>query len=77
MGKSDSLIEHVRDRPGHDRRYAIDARKVRAALGWAPLVPFAKGLSDTVAWYSRNRPWWERVRSGEYRAYYDKNYGAR
>jgi dTDP-glucose 4,6-dehydratase len=77
MGKSDSLIEHVRDRPGHDRRYAIDARKARAALGWAPRIPFAQGLSDTLAWYDKNRPWWERVRSGEYRAYYEKNYGAR
>jgi dTDP-glucose 4,6-dehydratase len=77
MGKSDSLIEHVRDRPGHDRRYAIDARKARAALGWAPRIPFAQGLSDTVAWYGKNQPWWERVRSGEYRAYYEKNYGAR
>ena len=77
LGKDASLIEHVKDRLGHDRRYAIDARKAHETLGWAPRIPFAQGLASTVAWYGANRPWWERVRSGEYRAYYEKNYGAR
>jgi dTDP-glucose 4,6-dehydratase len=77
LGKDASLIEHVKDRLGHDRRYAIDARKAHEQLGWAPRISFAQGLASTVAWYGANRPWWERVRSGEYRAYYEKNYGAR
>jgi dTDP-glucose 4,6-dehydratase len=77
LGKPESLIEHVKDRPGHDRRYAIDAGKARAQLGWAPRAGFEQGLAATVAWYVENRPWWERVRSGEYRSYYQRNYGAR
>jgi dTDP-glucose 4,6-dehydratase len=77
LGKSEALVEHVKDRPGHDRRYAIDARKAHEQLGWAPRIPFAQGLAATVDWYAKNRAWWERVRSGEYRAYYEKNYGAR
>ena len=77
LRKPESMIEHVKDRPGHDRRYAIEARKARAELGWAPRIPFADGLQRTVDWYVANRTWWDRVRSGEYRAYYEKNYGAR
>ena len=77
LKKPESLIEFVKDRPGHDRRYAIDARKARSELGWAPRIDFADGLERTVAWYVANRTWWERVRSGEYRSYYEKNYGAR
>ena len=75
LGKG--VIEYVTDRPGHDRRYAIDARKARARLGWAPLVPFDEGLRRTVEWYVAQRGWWERVRTGEYRSYYERNYGAR
>ena len=77
LRKPESLIEHVKDRPGHDRRYAIDARKARAELGWSPRIAFAEGLQGTVDWYVKNRGWCDRVRTGEYRAYYEKNYGDR
>jgi dTDP-glucose 4,6-dehydratase len=77
LGKGGELIEHVTDRPGHDRRYAIDAAKACAELGWAPRIGFADGLKSTVEWYVQNRGWWERVRTGEYRTYYERNYGAR
>jgi dTDP-glucose 4,6-dehydratase len=77
LGRPESLVEHVKDRPGHDRRYAIDPRKARSELRWAPRVGFPEGLARTVAWYLGNRGWWERVRTGEYRAYYERNYGAR
>ena len=77
MQKPRDLIEHVKDRPGHDRRYAIDAAKARAELGWSPGIPFPDGLKSTVEWYLQNRGWWERVRTGEYRTYYERNYGKR
>jgi dTDP-glucose 4,6-dehydratase len=77
LGKPGELIEHVKDRPGHDRRYAIDAAKACADLGWGPRIAFAEGLQITVDWYLQNRGWWERVRTGEYRSYYERNYGAR
>ena len=69
-----SLIEYVTDRPGHDRRYSLASEKVRA-LGWEPQVRFADGLERTVAWYRDNRAWWEPIRSGDYRAYYERQYG--
>jgi dTDP-glucose 4,6-dehydratase len=75
LGKPESLIEFVKDRPGHDRRYAIDASKAHTELGWAPKIPFTQGLARTVDWYVNNKSWWERVRSGAYRDYYDRNYG--
>ena len=77
LGKARDLIEHVRDRPGHDRRYAIDSAKANRELSWAPRIAFADGLLSTVDWYVKNRGWWERIRTGEYRTYYDRNYGAR
>ena len=77
LGKGEGLVEHVKDRPGHDRRYAIDAAKARRELGWAPRIPFEAGLASTVKWYVENRGWWERVRTGEYRSYYERNYGTR
>jgi dTDP-glucose 4,6-dehydratase len=77
LGKGRELIEHVKDRPGHDRRYAIDAARARAELGWAPRIAFSQGLEATVDWYVRNRGWWERVRTGAYRTYYERNYGTR
>jgi len=70
----ESLIEHVTDRPGHDRRYSLSSSKVRA-LGWEPRVRFAEGLERTVEWYRENAWWWEPIRSGEYRAYYQRQYG--
>jgi dTDP-glucose 4,6-dehydratase len=62
------LIEYVTDRPGHDRRYAIDASRIRDELGWEPSVDFAEGLADTVDWYLANRDWWQRIRDGRYRS---------
>jgi dTDP-glucose 4,6-dehydratase len=73
-GCDTDLIEHVTDRPGHDRRYSLSSDKVRA-LGWTPRVRFAEGLADTVAWYRSNEAWWAPIRSGEYRAYYERQYG--
>ena len=66
-GKSESLIRYVTDRPGHDRRYAIDCEKAEVELGWRPTVAFEQGLAETVAWYQANSNWVERVRSGAYR----------
>jgi dTDP-glucose 4,6-dehydratase len=73
-GGDDSLIEYVTDRPGHDRRYSLSSDKVRA-LGWEPKVRFAEGLERTVAWYRDNTAWWEPIRSGDYREYYERQYG--
>jgi dTDP-glucose 4,6-dehydratase len=72
--RDESLIEYVTDRPGHDRRYSLGSEKVRA-LGWEPRTRFAEGLAQTVAWYRDNAWWWEPVRSGDYRAYYERQYG--
>ena len=77
LGKSESLIRHVKDRPGHDRRYALDSARAQAELGWKPRIRFEEGLRATVDWYRRNEEWRGRVRSGEYRKYYEKQYGAR
>ena len=76
-GRDDSLIRHVPDRPGHDRRYAMDARKVREELGWRPQRDFTQGLAETVAWYRANGDWSARVRSGAYREYYERQYAER
>jgi dTDP-glucose 4,6-dehydratase len=75
LGKPESLIRYVKDRPGHDRRYAIDCGKIERELGWRPEVSFAEGLRQTVAWYQANGDWVAQVRSGEYRRYYEKQYG--
>ncbi len=75
LGKSRDLISFVTDRPGHDLRYAIDAEKIMTELGWAPTVDFSSGLDQTVSWYLENRQWWEKIRTGEYKSYYDKMYG--
>jgi dTDP-glucose 4,6-dehydratase len=77
MGKGRDMIRPVADRLGHDRRYAIDASKMRAELGWQPTrSAWPKGLEDTIRWYQDNTQWWQRVRSGAYRDYYDRMYGA-
>ncbi len=73
-GAGDELIEYVADRPGHDRRYSLSSDRIRA-LGWEPQVELADGLERTVDWYRDNRPWWEPIRSGDYRAYYERQYG--
>ena len=73
-GVSEGLIEHIRDRPGHDRRYSLSSQRVRA-LGWSPAVGLQEGLARTVEWYRNNRAWWEPIRSGEYRSYYERHYG--
>jgi dTDP-glucose 4,6-dehydratase len=73
-GAEESLVEHVTDRPGHDRRYSLSSEKVRA-LGWEPRVRFDEGLEQTVAWYRENAWWWQPVRSGDYRDYYERQYG--
>jgi dTDP-glucose 4,6-dehydratase len=73
-GASEDLLEHVPDRPGHDRRYSLGSERIRA-LGWEPRVRFDEGLERTVAWYRDNAWWWEPIRSGEYRAYYERQYG--
>ena len=73
-GAGDELIEYVTDRPGHDRRYSLGSEKVRA-LGWEAQVRFADGLQRTVDWYRDNEWWWEPIRSGDYRAYYERQYG--
>jgi dTDP-glucose 4,6-dehydratase len=72
--RDDSLIEFVTDRPGHERRYSLSSDKVRA-LGWEPLTRFEDGLERTVEWYRDNAWWWEPIRSGEYREYYERQYG--
>ena len=73
-GASEDLIEYVTDRPGHDRRYSLSSEKIRG-LGWQPQVYFADGLQRTVQWYRDNAWWWEPIRSGDYRAYYERQYG--
>jgi dTDP-glucose 4,6-dehydratase len=73
-GNDESLIEYVTDRPGHDRRYSLASEKLRA-LGWEARVHFAEGLEQTVEWYRENPWWWEPIRSGDYREYYERQYG--
>ncbi|MGH2372910.1 MAG: dTDP-glucose 4,6-dehydratase [bacterium] len=70
VGASPSLLQFTRDRPAHDRRYALDAGRARQALGWTPKISLAEGLARTVEWYQRHRAWWEAVKSGEYLRYY-------
>ncbi len=77
LGKSEKLIHFVTDRPGHDRRYAIDPTKIHKELGWLPETPFDQGIRQTIQWYLNNKPWWEHIISGEYQKYYEEMYGER
>ena len=77
LNKPESLIRFVTDRPGHDRRYAIDPTKLETELGWKPKYTFDTGIEQTIDWYLNNREWWEHIISGEYANYFDKMYGER
>jgi dTDP-glucose 4,6-dehydratase len=77
LEKSESLIKHVKDRPGHDRRYAIDASKIINQLEWQPSVTFEKGINKTIDWYLQNKNWLKNVVSGQYQKYYESMYGNR
>ena len=74
LGKSEDLIKYVKDRPGHDRRYAIDNTKITTQLGWAPKYTFEQGIAETIEWYLNNGEWMEKITSGAYMNYYDKMY---
>lgn len=74
LNKPESLIKFVKDRLGHDRRYAIDSTKIQDELGWTPKYTFETGIAETIQWYLDNRQWWERIKSGEYLAYYERMY---
>lgn len=75
MGRDESSIEFVKDRPGHDRRYAIDFSKIKKELGWEPKMSFEEGLIKTINWYKDNEDWWRNIKSGEYKKYYEQQYG--
>ena len=77
LGKPESLIEHVADRKGHDRRYAIDPTKIHEELGWLPETTFDEGIRRTVKWYLEHKEWWQNIISGDYQNYYEKMYGSR
>lgn len=77
LGKFESLITYIKDRPGHDRRYAIDPSKIKKDLGWEPKYTFEQGIKKTIEWYCNNREWWQKIKSGEYMNYYDRMYNQR
>ncbi|MEK3704882.1 dTDP-glucose 4,6-dehydratase [Paenibacillus sp. FSL R7-0198] len=77
LGKPESLIQYVQDRPGHDRRYGIDPTKTMTELGWKPKHNFETGIKETIQWYLDNKEWWTRIQSGAYQDYYEKQYGSR
>jgi len=77
LGKPHSLLKFVADRPGHDRRYAIDFSKIKRELGWEPQVSFETGIQETVKWYLAHREWWQKIKTGEYLEYYERMYGNR
>ncbi|NOT34520.1 MAG: dTDP-glucose 4,6-dehydratase [Candidatus Eisenbacteria bacterium] len=77
LDKPRTLIRHVEDRPGHDRRYAVDSTKFTRATGWKPTISFDDGIRETVEWYAANESWWRPIKNGEFRAYYERMYGHR
>jgi len=77
LGKPRTLIRYVEDRPGHDRRYALDFSRITRETGWKPAVPFEQGIADTVSWYQATEGWWRPIKQGEFRAYYERMYGSR
>ena len=77
LDKPKSLVRFVEDRPGHDRRYAVDSSKLTRVTGWQPAIPFEQGIRETVQWFQANQPWWRAIKSGEFRAYYERMYGQR
>lgn len=77
LNKSEDLIQYVTDRPGHDRRYAIDPTKMEKELDWKPIYTFDTGIQETIEWYLMNKDWWQNILSGEYKTYFDKMYGNR
>src|SRR5690606_32272216 len=77
LGKPETLIRYVQDRPGHDLRYAIDCSKAERELGWTPRISFERGLGETIQWYQDHADWVRHIKSGAYREYYDQQYGGR
>ncbi|RKN82178.1 dTDP-glucose 4,6-dehydratase [Paenibacillus ginsengarvi] len=77
LSKPETMIQFVQDRPGHDRRYGIDSKKIRSQLGWNPMYDFETGIRNTIHWYLQNQDWWKDIEAGEYRNYYLKQYGTR
>ena len=77
VGGPPTLIRHVEDRPGHDRRYAVDSSKLTRLTGWKPEIPFERGIQETVKWFKANEAWWRPIKAGEFRAYYERMYGQR
>jgi dTDP-glucose 4,6-dehydratase len=73
LNKSEDLVTYVKDRPGHDRRYSLDCRKL-SQLGWNPKYSFDEAMSLTIEWYKNNREWWDKIKSGQYLEYYKKHY---
>jgi dTDP-glucose 4,6-dehydratase len=75
LGRDESTIQFVKDRPGHDRRYAMDITSITRDLGWRPRIPFERGIGETIDWYVVNEGWWRRIKTGDYLNYYEKQYG--
>jgi dTDP-glucose 4,6-dehydratase len=76
LGLREDMIEYVKDRPGHDRRYALDSSKIRTQLGWQPTRTFDQALTATIRWYRENEWWWKKLKNGTFRAYYRQQYGS-
>jgi dTDP-glucose 4,6-dehydratase len=74
LNKPETLLKHVKDRPAHDRRYALDCSRIKSELGWKPQTSLEEGISETVDWYVANQSWWQKIKSGEYVEYYEKHY---